>query len=254
MAKARSPNYPNYDLKDALVLVDKVYKNDGRNKVSRSVLAEHLGHESLSGPALGKIGALRAYGLVEGGGEELYVSEDAIAALKAPAGSQAHTDAIRRLAFKPAVFQAIKKQFPAIPSKANLVYSLIQEGFSDIAAGIAADSYLKTMALVESLNGSYNAENQGGNGESRDLPTDSWSHVGKHKAQQVKIMEGERELTTGLLSKDASFRLIVSGQIGVKEIDRLIQKLTLDKEILAETDAVSAEAFAQGGGVGKLGT
>jgi hypothetical protein len=46
-------------------------------------------------------------------------------------------------------------------------------------------------------------------------------------------MEGERELTTGLLSKDASFRLIVSGQIGVKEIERLI-KLELDKEILAE--------------------
>jgi hypothetical protein len=47
-------------------------------------------------------------------------------------------------------------------------------------------------------------------------------------------MEGERELTTGLLSKDASFRLIVSGHIGVKEIERLIKKLELDKEILAE--------------------
>lgn len=49
-------------------------------------------------------------------------------------------------------------------------------------------------------------------------------------------MHGERELTTGLLSKDASFRLIVSGQIGEKEIDRLIRKLRLDKEILADTE------------------
>lgn len=47
-------------------------------------------------------------------------------------------------------------------------------------------------------------------------------------------MEGERELTTGLLSKEASFRLIVNGNIGEKEIDRLIAKLTIDKEILAE--------------------
>jgi hypothetical protein len=52
----------------------------------------------------------------------------------------------------------------------------------------------------------------------------------------VAIMEGERELTTGLLSKDASFRLIVSGPIGVREIERLIRKLELDKEILAEHD------------------
>jgi hypothetical protein len=35
---------------------------------------------------------------------------------------------------------------------------------------------------------------------------------------------GERELTTGLLSKSASFRLIVSGEFGVKEIELLIRK------------------------------
>jgi hypothetical protein len=41
---------------------------------------------------------------------------------------------------------------------------------------------------------------------------------------------------TGLLSKDTRFRLIVSGQIGVKEIERLIKKLELDKEILADSE------------------
>jgi hypothetical protein len=50
-------------------------------------------------------------------------------------------------------------------------------------------------------------------------------------------MEGERELTTGLLAKDVSFRLIVNGNVGVKEIERLIQKLQLDKEILADPDS-----------------
>ena len=49
-------------------------------------------------------------------------------------------------------------------------------------------------------------------------------------------MEGERELTTGLLAKDASFRLIVTGKMGVKEIERLIKKLELDKEIIADQD------------------
>ena len=51
---------------------------------------------------------------------------------------------------------------------------------------------------------------------------------------KVQVMEGERELTTGLLSNDASFRLIVRGHIGVKEIERLIKKLEIDKEILAD--------------------
>ncbi|HUO22724.1 MAG TPA: hypothetical protein VMU59_09450 [Caulobacteraceae bacterium] len=56
-------------------------------------------------------------------------------------------------------------------------------------------------------------------------------------------MSGERELTTGLLSKDASFRLIVTGQIGVKEIERLIAKLEIDKEILAEADAAGCASL-----------
>jgi hypothetical protein len=43
--------------------------------------------------------------------------------------------------------------------------------------------------------------------------------------------------TTGLLSKGESFRLIVSGKIGKKEIERLIKKLELDKEILAEQES-----------------
>lgn len=36
-------------------------------------------------------------------------------------------------------------------------------------------------------------------------------------------------------------RLIVSGNIGVKEIERLIQKLEIDKEILADDDPQDIE-------------
>ena len=46
----------------------------------------------------------------------------------------------------------------------------------------------------------------------------------------------ERQLATGLLSKTVSFRLFVSGNVGAKEIERLIAKLQLDKEILADPD------------------
>lgn len=51
-----------------------------------------------------------------------------------------------------------------------------------------------------------------------------------------KLEAGERILTTGILAKDASFKLIVSGRVGPKELDRLIRKLELDKEILADPE------------------
>lgn len=53
-------------------------------------------------------------------------------------------------------------------------------------------------------------------------------------ASAEPMMQGERELTTGILSKNASFRLVVRGKIGEKEIERLIRKLELDKEILSD--------------------
>jgi len=39
-----------------------------------------------------------------------------------------------------------------------------------------------------------------------------------------------------MLSKQSSYRVIVSGPVGVAEIERLIAKIEMDKDILAESD------------------
>jgi hypothetical protein len=79
-------------------------------------------------------------------------------------------------------------------------------------------------------------DGNGSTAEENGLPGQPSEETPPPSARKVTVMESERELTTGLLSKDASFRLIVSGPIGVREIERLIRKLELDKEILAEQD------------------
>ena len=236
MAKLRSPNYPNFDLQGALALADKIYAKDGRNKVSRATLATHLGHESLSGPALGKIGAMRAYELLDGSGDELRVTEDAISALKAPPGSAARGEALARLAMKPPLFQAIRDEYPETPSLENLQYWLIRQGFTETAAAIAAKSYLNTMSLVDQLSADYNLEQAKSSPAVHAEPSGQNDRQPIGPTQVIKMTAGERELTTGLLAKDASFRLIVTGNVGVKEIERLIKKLELDKEILADQD------------------
>lgn len=48
------------------------------------------------------------------------------------------------------------------------------------------------------------------------------------------LADGDRLLARGLLGKDSGFKLIVHGSIGPREIDRLISKLELDRDILAE--------------------
>src|SRR6185437_9418978 len=112
MAKVRSPNYPLMSLGPALEAVRPAFKSENRNKMSRTVLAKHLGYNSLNGRSLGKIGAVRAYGLLDGSGDELRISDDAVIALNAPEGSPDRTAALARLALKPTLFQELRKDFP----------------------------------------------------------------------------------------------------------------------------------------------
>jgi hypothetical protein len=157
MAKVRSPNYPVMDLGAALEAVRPAWKAENRNKMSKKVLAGHMGYTSLNGRALGRIGAVRAYGLIDGSGDELRISDDAITALASPDKvGYVYKDALKRLAFKPQVFQDIQKQFPAsLPSEQNLSFWLVQQNFTQDAAGKAAKTFLATMRLVYGESGDY---------------------------------------------------------------------------------------------------
>lgn len=153
MAVARSPNYPQIDLAAALDLMKVAYKAEGRNKMSRSVLASHFDYSSLNGRALMKIGAVRAYGLIEGKEDELRITSDAIICLEAPEGSVDRAEAITKCALGPSVFREIAETYPTLPSEQNLRFHLIKKTFTAEAAGKAAQNYLSTMRLVAESGG-----------------------------------------------------------------------------------------------------
>jgi hypothetical protein len=155
---AKSPNYPAVDLGTALARVQPVLQKENRNKMSRAVLAKHLGYNSLSGRSLTAIAVMRAYGLVEGNGDELKISDDAVDAIKAPAGSDARKAALERLATRPPLFKDLRADFPNdLPSEENIEYWLAKRGFTGEGAGKAAKSYLTTMRLVSSNPEAYYA-------------------------------------------------------------------------------------------------
>ena len=57
----------------------------------------------------------------------------------------------------------------------------------------------------------------------------------------------ERVLQSGMLSKIAYYRVVVSGPVGVAEIERLVKKLEMDKEILADLPPGAAGGFGRTG-------
>jgi hypothetical protein len=237
MARTRSPNYPYIGLPAAIERVKQIYEKEHQNRMSRNVVADHLGFGSLNGVSLSVISALSKYGLLATMDEDLQVSDDALTILVDPPDSADRVQAIRRAALKPDLFSELHKHFGGtVPSDVNLLAYLQKNGFTANAAALAAKSFRETMQLISGQPSTFHA-NDGKSSEGSGMQVEREQRdEQKPPVSHIKIAGGERELTTGLLSKNASFRLIVSGEVGVKEIERLIAKLELDKEILAESD------------------
>jgi hypothetical protein len=156
MARTRSPNYPGLNLTEAIDEIRKVHKHDLRNRTSPKAVASHLGYSGLSGPALAKIGALRAYGLLEGRGNDLRVSQDAVTIIADQASSLARQKAIRQAAFRPALFQELNEYFEGQrPSEASLRSELIKRNFTSDAVSRIVKRYLDTLDLVSREGGGY---------------------------------------------------------------------------------------------------
>ena len=94
----------------AIEAMRPVIKRENRNKMSKRVLAKHLGSNTLNGRVLTRIGALRAYGLVEGPGDGMRVSDDAVVLLNAPEGAPERQEALERCAFRPNIFKQLREE------------------------------------------------------------------------------------------------------------------------------------------------
>ncbi len=254
MAKMRSPNFPVVDLPTAIDAVGKIYLKEKRGKFPRESAARHLGYTSINGRSLGMIAALRAYGLLDGRGNDLAVTPDAIALLEAPQDSHDRLEALERSISAPPMFQRIMEQYPTGTSPQTLKWWLIQQGFSSDGAEKATDIYLRTRELVTRNQGAYELATDAERDEQlaeamqddpemqRIFRVRRTSEAPAAKPRSVVREEGlamaihERVLQSGMLSKQSSYRVIVSGPVGISEIERLIAKIEMDKDILAEPD------------------
>lgn len=254
MAKTRSPNYPSIDLETAIATVEPVYKKEGRNAMAKEVLAQHLGYSGINGRSLSMFGALRGYGLIEGRGEENKVSDDAVTLLNAPPTSPDRLEALQRCAYRPALFAELKSQFPQGTSSENLRYALVKKLFTPEAAAKAAQTYAANFLLLRELNAdtfSSAAPSEASADQAAQPAAETYTPPKQERVMPVQ--QGEREYVTGGLSGATRFRLIVSGPVGSKEIDRLIKKLEMEKEIAEEAESLMAlkadEERGTGGGV-----
>lgn len=244
----RSPNFPCIPLKAAAERLASLEKYFGRHPAPLGKVGLAWGMKEGSDQATQMLSALRYYGLVEYQGDppsrQAVITDDGRTYLRAQQDS-VRRQVLSQAALRPRMIRKFWDMWgPDRPPDPICVDELVlRNGFSDRGAPSFLKIYNSTIAFAglakpDKLAPEAEELSESGNGQMAEvddppLPP-AIESIPPRAIKGVTIVDGERELTTGLLSKDASFRLIVSGPVGVKEIERLIKKLELDKEILAE--------------------
>ena len=253
----RSPNFPSMSLGDAVEAIKKVHAAEGRSKMPRLSMVKPLGYTSINGRSLSVLGALKAYGLIEGRADDLRISPEGFVLANAPTDSVEYREALVASFRAPAAFQQFTDEDEGA-SADTLKWKLQKVGFQADSAERLVRVYRESRDLVNAAGGAYKtpqpeeaaAVQNAFNPSLDDMMNDLMPLPGKGK-QKADLSGGaappvdqaalamsvhERVLQSGMLSKASSYRVIVSGPVGVAEINRLLKKIEMDKEILADPD------------------
>lgn len=152
MSRAKSPKYPNYPLKEALVHADAVFDAVRRNPVDRETVAKYMGYSGLSGAADKSLSTMMQYNLLEKIGKgEIRVSQTAVDALHPdPKNPNSRTLALSALAFSPPLFALLKERFPDdVFDQLALSSFLARENFTERAVGPAIKAYTETIGFLK---------------------------------------------------------------------------------------------------------
>lgn len=149
----RSPNFPAVALGDAIENVRKVFQSEGRSSFPRLSAVKPLGYNSLNGRSLRILGALKAYDLLDGRGDELRVTDTALAILMAPEGSSEKSSALMRAFRSPQVFSTLMEHGEA--SAETLRWHLINAKFKPDAADKLVEIFQESKRLVNAISDGY---------------------------------------------------------------------------------------------------
>ena len=247
----RSPRYPVIGLREAVEKVSVVYKADRRNKIPKHLVAEHLGYSGLNGKSLGIISAITKYGLLDGGRDSMWVTDRAVDILERERGDPERTQAIQEAAQEPDLYKEVDEAFPDKASDAAIrAFLITKRQFLPESAERLVRSYRETREFVESELPVQSTSVQAAevvNAATPSVSDHSVPLVGPAVSSLVNpprfygggssaVEAGEREWLRGPLSKDTSYRLVVTGIMGPKEIGKLIKLLEAQKIILEDDD------------------
>lgn len=258
----RGVSYPFMSLPEAVDAARKIYSKERKTAAPVASAIRHLGYAESSSGGRQTISALLQFGLLEDEGRKedrhVQLTVRALDVLLASEGSEERKSALVECVKSPKIYGDIFAKWPdELPSDQTVSYFLQRDrNFNPKAI----DSFIKDLrnsmafvgvehprelfsqesevseapANVPVLHSNVQFRNSLAHPSSSPTPAELASVF-----QQPSLAQNETEWMKGSLSKTTGFRLLISGEIGTKQIAKLIRLLEAQKEVLEDDDDVS---------------
>jgi len=259
----RGMSYPFMSLPEAVDAARKIYNKERKTAAPVASAIQHLGYAESSSGGRQTISALLQFGLLEDEGRKedrlVRLTVRALDVLLAGEGSEERRSALIECVRSPKIYGDIFAKWPdELPSDQTISYFLLRDrNFNPKAITSFIKDLRDSLTFVgvehpRDLDGaeSQPAEPQGGVPAGQPLSQllrNQAAHAPNRPTtadlsqifQQPAVSANETEWMKGSLSKTTGFRLLISGEIGAKQISRLIKLLEAQKEVLEDDDDVS---------------
>ena len=236
--RARSPNYPAISLPRSIELARRVYELHRLKVISNSQAAFAMGFSSLNGNSATAISALKKFAILKKVNADLQLTELAEAVLSQHQSTKDRAQKFKKMAFSPELFLQIANNFPDKNLKEGLLRDyLLGNGFISSTVDLAIRSYRETIEFVEQETAKSAILPRSETAGPRSAPQESveLSVAESRLAPRFQgVEQEEQEWLHGHLTANVSFRLLLKGRIGPKELGKLIVLLQAQKQVLEE--------------------
>jgi hypothetical protein len=223
--RIRSPNYPALSLPDAIARAGNLYRELHTRGAPRENIARAMGYNTLNGASATAISALHKYGLLEGGRDNLRVSERALRILH-PHSPEEKAEAIREAAREPQLFNDLAERFPGGFRNEGLVQNyLIRSGFAQSAVPAVISAYRETSEMVEreeQLHDSAQEPAQEHGAMAIPIVTDSTTRV----VPPLAVENAERSIGRYDFEDGSYVRIVAHGGVDTETILEMVKEMT----------------------------
>lgn len=237
----RSPSYPSVSLPRAVALAERIYSSAHRSAIDPETAYELMGFSGKTGASLSALAALKHYGLVEGRGDSLKVT-DLAERIFNPLTDDEKLQALQESAQLPEFFAMLNQEFGDKLPAENVIKSIAirKHGFSQSGAEGVAKSYAETLHYLKGLGVTVSPRRSSDSEVSETAVEPQMSHIDTRlptreitsAAAEIRPASYGSPSSTSSgdiievpLTRSVRARVIFDGKINAGHIDRLINIL-----------------------------